>query len=153
MRKRVNKMWRCGSSSPRMAARSGDNFVISTASSRRRTAEAYLDSLLRPEVSARIVNENRYANANEAALPLVDPAIRNDPVSYPPPAQLHNAHFRPPLSEEGEQRYRAIWARFMGTPAAKQPDRSILLLRAAGVGSPELAVACWVGWPPCFPGP
>jgi spermidine/putrescine-binding protein len=51
-------------------------------------AYAFLDYVLEPAVAARIVNGVRYASANRAALPLVDPAIRNDPAVYPPPQVL-----------------------------------------------------------------
>ena len=48
-------------------------------------AYAFLDYMLRPEVIARASNFTHYANANAAATPLVDPAIRDDPNVYPPP--------------------------------------------------------------------
>ncbi len=49
-------------------------------------AYAFLDYLLEPAVAARVVDGVRYASANRAARRLVDPAIRDDPAVYPPPA-------------------------------------------------------------------
>jgi spermidine/putrescine transport system substrate-binding protein len=47
-------------------------------------AHRFVDHVLRPEVGARISEGIRYAVANRAALPLVDPAVRADPVVYAP---------------------------------------------------------------------
>jgi putrescine transport system substrate-binding protein len=41
--------------------------------------------MLRPEIIARASNFTRYANANAAATPMVEAAIRNDPNVYPTP--------------------------------------------------------------------
>jgi putrescine transport system substrate-binding protein len=55
-------------------------------------AHAYLNYLMDPEIIASVTNKTRFANANAAALPLVDEDIRNDPGIYPTPevrARLH----------------------------------------------------------------
>ncbi len=49
------------------------------------SAYAFLDYLLRPEVIAACTDYTGYANANFAATPLVDAAIRSDPAVYPTP--------------------------------------------------------------------
>jgi putrescine transport system substrate-binding protein len=46
-------------------------------------AYKFIDFMLRPEVIAKASNFTNYANANAAATPLVDEAIRNDPNIYP----------------------------------------------------------------------
>jgi putrescine transport system substrate-binding protein len=46
-------------------------------------AYAFLDYLLRPDVMAGIQNFVKYASANEAALPLVDAEVLQDPGIYP----------------------------------------------------------------------
>lgn len=48
-------------------------------------AYAFLDYMLRPQVIARASNFTHYANANSAATPLVDAAVRGDPNIYPTP--------------------------------------------------------------------
>jgi len=45
---------------------------------------AYMNYLLRPDVMAHITNFVQYANGNQAADPLVDPAIEANPAIYPP---------------------------------------------------------------------
>jgi putative spermidine/putrescine transport system substrate-binding protein/putrescine transport system substrate-binding protein len=47
---------------------------------------ALMDYLMTPEVIAPITDTIHYANAITAADDLVDPAIRNDPGTYPPAA-------------------------------------------------------------------
>jgi spermidine/putrescine transport system substrate-binding protein len=91
----------------------GDSYVIPANSPRKQTAEVFLNFLLRPDVEAQVVNEKKYASVNDAALPLIQPEIRNDPVIYPPNQDLQNGHIILPLSPEGEKRYADLWARFM----------------------------------------
>lgn len=91
----------------------GDNFVIPANSPHKYTAEVFINFLLRPEISAQIVNENYYAMANEAAYPLINPEIRNDPVIFPPVENLAKAEVFLPLSPAGDQLYQEIWARFL----------------------------------------
>ncbi|MBI5013869.1 MAG: spermidine/putrescine ABC transporter substrate-binding protein [Deltaproteobacteria bacterium] len=93
----------------------GDHFVVSARTPNQSAAARFLDFLLEPEVGALMVNEKKYANANEAALPLVKPEIRNDPVIYPPAAQLAKGHYYSTLSEEGERLYADVWSRFKTT--------------------------------------
>ncbi len=46
-------------------------------------AHIWLNYLMRPDVTASITNAIRFPNGNLAALPLISPEIRNDPVTYP----------------------------------------------------------------------
>ena len=46
-------------------------------------AHKFINFLLRGDIMAAVSNEIAYANANTAALPLLTPAIRNDPSIYP----------------------------------------------------------------------
>ena len=46
-------------------------------------AYLFINFLMRPDIIAEITNNIGYSNANAAATPLVDEAIRNDPGSYP----------------------------------------------------------------------
>lgn len=91
----------------------GDNFVIPANSARKYEAELFLDFVLRPEVTAQIVNLNYYPMASEAAAPFIDPEILNDPVIYPRNEDLRNAEILLRLSPEGERLYAQIWERFV----------------------------------------
>jgi spermidine/putrescine transport system substrate-binding protein len=95
----------------------GDNFIIPANSSHKYTAEIFLNFLQRPEINAQIANENHYATPNEAAYPLIDPGLRDDPLIFPPNEDLQKAEIILPLSQEGQKLYDQIWRRFL---AAKQ---------------------------------
>lgn len=60
-----------------------DNVAIPKTARNVDAAYAFLDFVMEPEIMARIVNDVHYAGANQAALPMIDEAIRNDPAIYP----------------------------------------------------------------------
>lgn len=91
----------------------GDNFVIPANSPHKYTAERFINFLLRPEISAQIVNESYYAMPNEAAYPLIKPEIRNDPVIFPPAKALTKAEVFLPHTPAGDKLYLEIWERFL----------------------------------------
>jgi spermidine/putrescine transport system substrate-binding protein len=62
-----------------------DCAVILRESRRQRLAHQFLDYLLRPAVSAQIVDATKTATANAAARNLLPEAVRNHPALYPPP--------------------------------------------------------------------
>lgn len=62
-----------------------DCAVILRESRRRELAHGFLDYLLRPDVSAAVVEATRTATANAAAQRLLPQSVRSNPVLYPPP--------------------------------------------------------------------
>jgi spermidine/putrescine transport system substrate-binding protein len=99
----------------------GDTFVIPADSPNPHTAEIFLNFLLRPEISAEIANSNHYATPNEAAFPLIDPEIFNDPFIFPPSDSLKNMEIILPLSSQGQALYDRIWAQFLAAEPVGQP--------------------------------
>jgi spermidine/putrescine transport system substrate-binding protein len=95
-----------------------DNYVIPKSSPNMYTAATFINFLLRPEISALIVNEKNYPTANEAAIPLVQPAVRNDPVIFPSAEELRKAHFFLPILLTEESLYKQAWDRFLAAPPA-----------------------------------
>ena len=91
----------------------GDNFVIPANSPNRYTAEVFLNFLLRPEISAQIVNYTYYATANEAAIPLVDRQIRSSTLVFPNADDLSKAEIFLPHTLEGKEKYQILWERFL----------------------------------------
>jgi spermidine/putrescine transport system substrate-binding protein len=91
----------------------GDNFTIPANSPHKYTAEVFLNFVLRPEISAQIVNENYYAMAIEAANPYLDPEIASDRAIFPPNEDLRNADVYLPLSLEGDELHAQVWERFL----------------------------------------
>ena len=94
----------------------GDNFTIPAASPNKAAAEQLINFLLRPEIAARIINDTYYWLPNDAALPLVNPAIRDNPAIFPTAAMLEKAEVLLPLSLEGEALYARIWDQFLAAP-------------------------------------
>ena len=62
-----------------------DVFAIPKDAANAAAAHRFIAFMLRPEIIARASNFTQYANANTAATPMVDKAIRDDPNVYPTP--------------------------------------------------------------------
>jgi spermidine/putrescine transport system substrate-binding protein len=56
-----------------------DNWAIPKGARQKELAEEFINFVLRPEISAMIVNHARYASVNDAARPLIKPEILNGP--------------------------------------------------------------------------
>jgi len=74
-------------------------------------ALAFIDYILRPEVAAAISNTVAYANPNQAATALVDPAIRDDPNVYPGEAVRARLFFDRPVTQQYERARTRAWTR------------------------------------------
>ena len=61
-----------------------DNWTIPKGARQKELAEDFINFVLRPEISARIVNHARYASVNEAAKPFIKPEILDGPSYYWP---------------------------------------------------------------------
>jgi Spermidine/putrescine-binding periplasmic protein len=70
-----------------------DNAVILRESRRPELAHAFLNYLLRPEVSANVVKAVRTATTNGAALKLLPEELRSNPVLYPDAATLRRGEW------------------------------------------------------------
>ena len=77
-----------------------------------RNAEAWMNYLLRPEVSAAITNAIHYPNGNAASLPLVNAEIRNDPSVYPDAATRARLISISAVSMEYSRAVSREWTRF-----------------------------------------
>jgi len=73
-------------------------------------AYRFIDYLLRPEVIAACTDYTGYANANRAALPLVDPGIAGDPAVYPDDETMDRLYTPAPQTEEQDREITRIWA-------------------------------------------
>jgi spermidine/putrescine transport system substrate-binding protein len=96
----------------------GDNFVVPATSAHPAEAQQLIDFLLRPEISATIMNEKGFATVNEAALPFVAPEVAHDATVFPPDHQMQNLEVVLPLSRTGEELYAQVWAQFIAADAA-----------------------------------
>ena len=62
-----------------------DNMVIPADSPNPAAALAFINFVMRPEISASVTRFIGFATANAAALPLLEPAVRGNTIIYPPP--------------------------------------------------------------------
>jgi spermidine/putrescine-binding protein len=87
-----------------------DNVAIPADAPHVRTAEAFMDYLLLPQVSADISNYTAYATPNQVALDLalIDPLMLDNPVIYPDAETLERLFFTQ-SNPETDQLYLDAW--------------------------------------------
>ncbi|GIN95596.1 hypothetical protein J6TS1_14660 [Siminovitchia terrae] len=76
-----------------------DCFIIPKNAPNKRAAEAFIDFVLRPEVSAEITEDFPYSNPNKAAHELIGEEIMNHPAVNPPEEELEKGEFLKDLGE------------------------------------------------------
>lgn len=91
----------------------GESYAIPARSRHRQAAADLLNFLLRPEITAQIISEKKYAHANDAALALISPELRNDRVIFPTNEDLRQGVIIGPLSPAGKRLYAEIWNQFI----------------------------------------
>lgn len=86
-----------------------DCAAILRESRRAELAHRFIDYLLRPAVNAAVAVESRTATCNHSALALLPPAIRSDPVLYPPDAVLARGEWFEPMPATAQRLRDRIW--------------------------------------------
>jgi putrescine transport system substrate-binding protein len=76
------------------------------------SAYAFINYLMTPQVIADVSNFKRYANANNAALPLVMPSVTGDPAIYPPPEVRARLSVQLADSAEQARAITRVWQKF-----------------------------------------
>ena len=87
--------------------------MIPVGARNKRTAEAFMDYILRPDVIARISTYHYYANPNAPAQDLLDPALKADTSVYPPSDVLERSEFYEIRSPSANRLVNRIWARLL----------------------------------------
>lgn len=90
----------------------GESNTIPASGRHRRHGELFINFLLRPEITAQIINEKKYAQPHDPAIQMISQEIRNDPVIFPGDRELRKGSIIQPLSPEGKKLYADIWTRF-----------------------------------------
>lgn len=90
-----------------------DCFVIPATSTKQALAEQFIDFFLRPEMSALVTNQLGVATANDAALPLINPVLRNNQAVFPELAVLQRAELELALDSASKAKYDEIWNVFL----------------------------------------
>jgi putrescine transport system substrate-binding protein len=86
-----------------------DNLVILADAPHKAAAYQYLEFLLDPHNAAEHVDYIRYAVANKAAEPFIDPAILHNPDYYPPATTLAGAHQQTTVSQDFQRKMTRSW--------------------------------------------
>ena len=76
------------------------------------SAYAFMNYMMKPDVMAAVSNFKRYANANAAALPLVDKSVTDDPGIYPPPEQRKRLSVQLADSIDQTRAITRVWQKF-----------------------------------------
>ncbi|VEF46317.1 extracellular solute-binding protein [Bacillus freudenreichii] len=76
-----------------------DCFIVPKGAPNKRTAEAFIDFVLRPEISAEITEDFPYSNPNKAAHELIGDEIMKHPAVNPPEEELEKGEFLKDLGE------------------------------------------------------
>jgi spermidine/putrescine transport system substrate-binding protein len=88
-----------------------DNWAIPKGARQKELAEAFMNFVLRPEISAMIVNHARYASVNEAARAFIKPEILNGPsYAWPEDTKLWWLHD----FDDAGRLYERVWLELKG---------------------------------------
>lgn len=95
-----------------------DSAAILKESPRQEAAHRFIDYLLRARVAADVALAMRTATCNEVARGLLPPAVRADPVLYPPETELARGEWFTPQSAESQRLRDRIWTEIKSARAA-----------------------------------
>jgi putrescine transport system substrate-binding protein len=76
------------------------------------SAYAFMNYMMTPQVSADVSDFRRYATANAAAQPLVNPAVRDDPGIYPPQSLRDTLSVQQADSPDQTRAITRVWQKF-----------------------------------------
>jgi len=75
-------------------------------------ALAFIDYLMRPEVSAEVARQIGFGPGNAAAVPLLPPEVRNNPAVFPPPVVRARMQLGRVYTPEETRTFLRAWQRF-----------------------------------------
>jgi putrescine transport system substrate-binding protein len=89
-----------------------DSLVIPADSPNPAAALAFINFVMRPEISASVTRFIGFATGNAAALPLLEPAVRNNTIIYPPAAIRERFEFQAVYTPEEARAFTRAWSSF-----------------------------------------
>ncbi len=89
-----------------------DNLAIPKDAPHPEAARTFIEFMLRPESVAALTNTLFFATANQAATPLVDEAVRNDPDIYPKPEVRERLYADRSMSLKDMRQRTRLWTTF-----------------------------------------
>jgi putrescine transport system substrate-binding protein len=89
-----------------------DSLVIPADSPNPAAALAFINFVMRPEISASVTRFIGFATGNAAAVPLLEPAVRNNTIIYPPAAIRERFEFQAVYTPEEARAFTRAWSSF-----------------------------------------
>jgi putrescine transport system substrate-binding protein len=89
-----------------------DNMVIPADSPNPAAALTFINFVMRPEISASVTRFIGFATANAAAVPLLEPAVRNNTLIYPPAAIRDRFELQRVYTPEETRAFTRAWLTF-----------------------------------------
>ncbi len=89
-----------------------DSMVIPADSPNPAAALAFINFVMQPEVSASVTRFIGFATANAAALPYLEPAVRDNTVIYPPPQIRDRLELQKVYTPEEARAFSRAWQQF-----------------------------------------
>jgi len=89
-----------------------DSMAIPADSPNAAGALAFINFMMRPEVSAGVTRSIGFATANTAALALLEPAVRNNPIIYPPAEVRERFELQKAYSPQEVRVFSRVWLNF-----------------------------------------
>lgn len=89
-----------------------DSMVVPADSPNSAGAFKFIDFVMRPEVSASVTRFIGFATANAAAVPLLEPAVRDNVVIYPPPDVRERFELQKVYSADETRIFSRAWLEF-----------------------------------------
>jgi putrescine transport system substrate-binding protein len=89
-----------------------DSMVVPADSPNPNGAAAFIDFVMRPEASASVTRFIGFATANAAALPLLEPAVRDNTVIYPPADVRERFELQKVYSPDESRAFNRAWLDF-----------------------------------------
>ncbi len=90
-----------------------DSLVIPADSPNPLGAQRFIDFVMRPENSAEVTRFIGFATGNAAALPLLEPAVRNNPIIYPPASIRDRMSLQGDYTPEESRAFTRVWQQFL----------------------------------------
>ena len=89
-----------------------DSMVIPADSPNPAAAQAFINFVMRPEASASVTRFIGFATANAAAVPLLEPPVRDNAIIYPPAAIRARMELQPVYTPEETRAFTRAWLVF-----------------------------------------
>jgi putrescine transport system substrate-binding protein len=89
-----------------------DNIVVPVDSPNPAGAMAFINFVMRPEISASVTRFIGFATGNSAAMPLLEPAVRGNAIIYPPDPVRRRMELQPVWTKDELRTFSRAWLQF-----------------------------------------